>query len=234
MAQTLADRRRAGTETFGLTLHVTCGSMRTAELGGLNGRWLSTPLGTAFRDLQRVASTRASNTVIFSKAAAGYCGPDGQTAALPETSAHRLVKSPATPASMATPLALPGRAAWAAILARTPCIMGRWIEPVGLEWIAELRPVTVLTVGLHPFEATQSDVADLLNRVVQTVQDIVHGRGGLGDAAIIDEKGASVLAFFETPPDAQMPIPMIRSGACCAPLRSWSGLGRWGSRQQSG
>jgi class 3 adenylate cyclase len=38
LTQILADRRRAGAGTFDLNLHVTCGSMRTAELGGLNGR----------------------------------------------------------------------------------------------------------------------------------------------------------------------------------------------------
>lgn len=214
LAQTLADRRRAGAGTFDLNLHVTCGSMRTAELGGLNGRWLSTPLGTAFSDLRLVAGTRAPNTIILSEAAAGFCGSDGQVAALPDTKAHRLVKSPVAPASLATPLVLPAQTAWVAILARTPRYVGRWIERVGLEWIAELRPVTVLTVGLHPFEATQADLADHLNRVVQTVQDIVHGRDGSVDAATVDEKGASVLAFFGTPPDAHSDDPL--RGVLCA------------------
>ena len=214
LAQTLADRRQAGAGTFDLNLHVTCGSMRTAELGGLNGCWLSTPLGTAFSDLRLVAGTKAPNSVILSEAAAAFCGTGGQTVPLPDTAARRLVSRPEAPASVATPLLLPGRAAWAAILARTPRYVGRWIERVGLEWIAELRPVTVLTVGLHPFEATQTDLADHLNRVVQTVQDIVHGRDGSVDAAIVDEKGASVLAFFGTPPDAHSDDPL--RGVLCA------------------
>lgn len=214
VAQTLADRRRAGAGTFDLNLHVTCGSMRTVELGGLNGRWLSTPLGTAFSDLRLVAGTKSPNNVILSEKAAGYCGAAGQTDAVPGAAARRLVQSPAPPGATPTPLPMPQPAAWGAILARTPRFVGRWIERVGLEWIADLRPVTVLTVGLHPFEATQTDLAVPLNAVVQTVQDIVHGRDGSVDAAIVDEKGASVLAFFGTPPDAHSDDPL--RGVLCA------------------
>jgi hypothetical protein len=208
LAQRLADSRLAGAGTFDLNLHVTCGSMRTVELGGLNGRWLSTPLGTAFSDLRLVAGTRAPNSVILSQAAAACCGSDVQTAALPGTDARRLLHGPPVPGTTAKPLVLPARSAWGAILARTPRYVGRWIERVGLEWIAELRPVTVLTVGLHPFDVTQTDLAEHLNTVVQTVQDIVHGRDGSVDAAIVDEKGASVLAFFGTPPDAHSDDPL--------------------------
>ena len=107
VAQTLADRRRAGAGTFDLNLHVTCGSMRTVELGGLNGRWLSTPLGTAFSDLRLVAGTKSPNNVILSEKAAGYCGAAGQTDAVPGAAARRLVQSPAPPGATPTPLPMP-------------------------------------------------------------------------------------------------------------------------------
>jgi hypothetical protein len=86
--------------------------------------------------------------------------------------------------------------------------VSRWIERIGLDWIAELRPVTCLAIALHDFDETVPDAVGRLGAIVRVIQEVVHSHDGSVDSVVVDDKGASVLAFFGTPPDAHSDDPV--------------------------
>jgi len=204
LAQQLAEQRKAGGGHFDLNLHVVTGGLRTIEVGGISGRWLGTHVGPVLRALQDTARTRLPNEVLLSTEAAQLCG--AVTAPLGE--AHHLLERLTTLPLARQGLALPDTTHWGDIIARTPRYVSRWIERVGLEWIAELRPVTALTIALVDFDDTHDNAASRLDAITQAVQEIIHGRDGSIDAVLVDEKGVSLLAFFGTPPDAHSDDPL--------------------------
>ncbi len=207
VARNLVDARLDGQGSFDLNVHVSCGDIRTAELGGANSRWLSASFGSSVTELRRIAATRKPNSVLMTQAAARLCGPDAQTRSLPGKTSHQLISIRDLPACAPTVLAVPDAEAWSSVLSRTPRYVSRWIERVGLEWIAELRPVTVMTLALPQFDETAPDATERLDTIVRTVQEIVHTHDGSAETVLADEKGAAVLAYFGTPPNAHADDP---------------------------
>lgn len=207
-AQDFVDLRKRRISQFDLNQHISCGDIRTVELGGRHDRWLRTSVGSALKELQRIAHLRDPNSIFLTAEAAALC-PDGAVGeALGDHGARRLMKLPRMQMQRKRPLSTPSPEAWEAIMARMPRSASGWIETVGLRWLAELRPVTSVSVALHGFDQSAPRAAERLDAIVRAVQDVVHGRGGYVADVIVDEKGASVLITFGTPPDAHSDDPL--------------------------
>lgn len=207
-AQDFQDLRARRIAQFDLNQHISCGDIRTVELGGRHGRWLRTSVGSALTGLQRIAHLKDPQAVFLTAEAAALCPPDGVGAPLGDHGARRLLKLPRASMQRKNPLRTPPPEAWEAIVARMPRSAAGWIETVGLRWLAELRPVTSVSVTLRGFDQGAPRAPERLDAIVQTVQDVVHGRGGYVADVIVDEKGASVLITFGTPPDAHSDDPL--------------------------
>ncbi|WP_372675123.1 AAA family ATPase [Aquicoccus sp.] len=207
-ANALRDRCCNGGTLFDMNLNVACGELQTVELGGRHNQWLSTSLGSAIRELRGIASCRAPNDVILTRNVARLCPPDALTEEIADGLALRLMHFPYVKPIRAAALPLPSEEAWAAVISRVPRYIASWIETVGLEWLAELRPVTALTIALHDFDQSAEDAGDRLGTIVQTIQEITQGFDGSLANVLVDEKGASLLVTFGTPPDAHSDDPL--------------------------
>ncbi len=204
----LVRSRANGDARFNLNHHVSCGEFQTVELGGRHGRWLSTSVGSALKELERIADIKAPNEVVLTAEAATFCALEAVSAPMGRYGARRLLRPQASRRLGKTSLAVPPPAAWNAALARMPRFAAGWIETVGLKYLAELRPVTSVSVVLHGFDQSAVGGANRLNEVVQSIQDIVHRRDGYVAEVTVDEKGVSVLITFGTPPDAHSDDPL--------------------------
>ena len=230
-AQDFLDLRKRRISQFDLNQHISCGDIRTVELGGRHGRWLRTSVGSALVELQRIAHLKDPSEIFLTAEAAALCPEGGVSAPLGDHGACTLLKLPRARMQRKRPLIIPPPAAWDAIVARMPRSAAGWIETVGLRWLAELRPVTSVSVALPVFDQSAPHAAERLDAIVQTIQDVVHGRGGYVADVIVDEKGASVLITFGTPPDAHSddPLRSVRSA-----LEIIAALGRIGAAASIG
>ena len=77
-------------------------------------------------------------------------------------------------------------------------IKARWQEQT--EWLAELRRMTVVFVGIGGFDYEAADAAERLQRFLQAAQEIIYRyEGSLGKLAV-DDKGTVMLVLFGAPP----------------------------------
>lgn len=207
-ARALVDRCDEDPSHFDLNNYVSCGDIQTVELGGRHGRWLTTSVGSALKELAQIADVKDPNQIFLTAKAAALCPVDTVSTPIDSRGACKLLGViPAIPTDR-TVLAVPTVAAWDATVARMPRFARGWIETVGLKYLAELRPVTSVSVMLHGFDHSARGGASALNSIVQIVQDIVHSRDGYVAEVIIDEKGVSILVTFGTPPDAHLDDPL--------------------------
>lgn len=186
-------------QPISLHLVVAAGTCQLIELGGVNGHWTFTLLGEALDDLRLTARNRAPNKVLLSKNTCTVLGPDVQSIAVE----HGAVILSATvqmehyPTSDDPPL-LPE--AYESLKAYIPQSVAFRLDQERLNWIAELRPVTIVFVQLQNFTPETSDAAECLQRTVEIAMSIVLRDDGLLNQVWIDEKAANLLICFGPPP----------------------------------
>ncbi|MEJ6402922.1 AAA family ATPase [Yoonia sp. 2307UL14-13] len=207
-AHDLVALRAQGETSFDLHHHIACGPFHTVQLGGRHGRWLAASVGQVLTDLARIAEIKAPNTIYLTAQAATHCPTDVVSDPVSDDGARILEGRIADVVMHAAEPAVPGPAAWDATLARVPRFAAGWIETVGSQYLAELRPVTAISVALPGFDQGAIGGAELLDEVVKNIQDIVHGRDGYVAEVTVDEKGVSVMVTFGTPPDAHSDDPL--------------------------
>ncbi len=207
-ARDLASYQANGQAHFELNHHISVGTFQTVELGGRHGRFLTTSMGSALQELGRIADIKEPNDIILTAEAAALCQRAAFSDPIGAFAARKLLICPSVETSERARLATPSPDAWEAIIARMPRFATGWLESVGLEFLAELRPVTAISIDLTDFDQSATDAAARLNEIVQTIQDVVHARDGYVAEVIVDEKGVSVLVTFGTPPDAHSDDPL--------------------------
>ena len=201
-ARSLIDTKDA---FFDLYHQIATGHLQTLELGGRHGRWLTTSIGSALRELEDLSQIKVVNQVVLSRTAAMHFD-NGDIS--PEANAFLLTATFVEAETARTQLAQPSKKAWPAIVARLPRFAAGWVETVGLDFLAELRPVSALSLALPGFDHSGPQGATNLNEIVMLTQDVVHSRDGYVAEVIVDEKGVSVLVTFGTPPDAHSDDPL--------------------------
>ncbi len=207
-ARDLAGYQANGQAHFELNHHISVGTFQMVELGGRHGRVLTTSMGSALQELGRIADIKEPNDIILTADAAALCSRAVFSDPIGAFGARKLLICPTLEKSARTDLAAPSEDAWEAIIARMPRFAAGWLESVGLEFLAELRPVTAISIDLSDFDQAATDAATQLDEIVQTIQDVVHARDGYVAEVIVDEKGVSVLVTFGTPPDAHSDDPL--------------------------
>lgn len=207
-AWTLASLRKNGDTSFDLNQHISCGEIRTVELGGRHGRWLTTSVGSALKELESIADLKEPNEIFLTAGAADVCPAGSVSGPMGDHGACKLLACPPASEVDRTVLDVPPPEAWGAVVARMPRFAAGWIETVGLTFLAELRPVTSVSIVLPGFDQSVLGGAGRLNAVVQCIQDIVHRRDGYVAEVTVDDKGVSVLVTFGTPPDAHSDDPL--------------------------
>src|SRR5207247_723134 len=74
-----------------------------------------------------------------------------------------------------------------------------WMHSVEMEWIAELRRVTVLFMHLEGFDYTADEVVDQLQAAHASLRAAITAHGGNLHQFIVDDKGTVLIAVFGLP-----------------------------------
>ncbi len=77
-----------------------------------------------------------------------------------------------------------------------------WLDQELHSWLATLRPMSVLFVGVHGLDYAQADVVDRLHTFTQSAQRIIEHYQGNLPRLTVDDKGTVLLILFGAPPQA--------------------------------
>ncbi|MBE7550120.1 MAG: tetratricopeptide repeat protein [Anaerolineales bacterium] len=87
------------------------------------------------------------------------------------------------------------------------------------EWLAELRRITVLFVGIGGFDYQAVDVAPRLQKFLQAIQEVVRRFEGSLNKVAVDDKGTVLLILFGAPPFSHEDD-ILRAVACALDLQA--------------
>jgi class 3 adenylate cyclase/tetratricopeptide (TPR) repeat protein len=132
-------------------------------------------------------------------------GP-GETIISPEAAA--VLASPTTPSALPPrPLTAPQitpdmnlRAATTALRGFIPGALRAWIGEELQEWLAELRPMSLLFIGVSGLDYTAPDALERLQAFLTTSQAVIYRYEGSLNKLAVDDKGTVLLAMFGAPP----------------------------------
>ena len=225
----------AGPIALAVKIGIGVGTVYAFRVGGVLERWEYVVAGDPLRQV----------------AEAEHSATPGETILSPETAA--VLASPMTPAGLPPrPLTAPQiapdtnlRAATAALRGFIPGALRAWIGEGLQEWLAELRPMSMLFIGVSGLDYTAPDALDLLQAFLTSVQEVIYRYEGSLNKLAVDDKGTILLAMFGARPLAHADdaaraaqaardlLAMAGSAGCSHGGRRghWPGV-RWPGRQR--
>lgn len=87
------------------------------------------------------------------------------------------------------------------------------------DWLAELRRITVLFIGIGGFDYEAADVAERLQDFLQAIQELVQRFEGSLNKVAVDDKGTVLLILFGAPPFSHEDD-ITRAVACALDLQA--------------
>src|SRR5262249_33911760 len=139
-------------------------------------------------------------------AEAEHTASPGETIISPETAA--VLASSTTPAALQSrpltdPQIAPDMNLRTAATALRGFIRGALRAGIGEglpEWLAELRPMSLLFVGMSGLDYTAPDALERLQTFLTASQEVIYGYEGSLNKLAVDDKGTVLLAMFGAPP----------------------------------
>ena len=180
----------AGPIALAVKIGLGVGIVYAFRVGGVLERWEYVVAGDPLRQV----------------AEAEHRATPGETILSPETAA--VLASPMTPPGLPPrPLTAPQiapdtnlRAATAALRGFIPGALRAWIGEGLQEWLAELRPMSMLFIGVSGLDYTAPDAIDLLQAFLTSVQEVIYRYEGSLNKLAVDDKGTILLAMFGARP----------------------------------
>jgi len=166
---------------FYLRVGVGAGPVLSALVGGVDGRWHTLMGGAAWTDMLEAVSAARPGEVILPPSVKRLLTPAAQSA-LGSTDAE---EPPALSADL--------------LRAGVPRSVQKRLD-AGLQgWLAEFRTVSTVFVNVPGLRYDSTDRLDDLQRVVSTMQAVVHQFGGSVNDLLVDDKGTVLLAAWGIP-----------------------------------
>ncbi|WP_167616848.1 AAA family ATPase [Maribellus sediminis] len=190
--------------SVGLHVVVAAGSFHLAEVSDLENRIFITPLGAALKDLRNTTETRAPGEVLLSENVVRTISDQIQTAPVSDKASilnatveplmTKLNESSDDPDN-------------SILLPYIPVSIQYQLDSERINWIAELRRVTVLYVSLSGFDPARKKAAQSLRKAVKIASKKVYHNEGILGQVWIDEKDANLLIYFGPPPSSHQDNP---------------------------
>ena len=199
-AKQAADSMRSAMEEFGvlessvglvalkLKIGIGAGEIISAHIGGVEDRWEYIIAGDPLRQTAQAERQAKQGEIILSPEAEAVIDPDN----LPPRSAFSLD--------------------WESIqnLGQTEkilrCYIPRpvrtWLDQELHEWLATLRPMSVLFASIKNFDYERPHAIQKLHTFLRGVQQIIYHFQGSLPRITVDDKGTVFLILFGAPPDA--------------------------------
>jgi len=198
----------AGPVALGMKIGIGAGEILAVQVGGVRGRWEYVIAGDPMRQM----------------AQAEYQAGQGEIVLSPEARAI-IALSPVAPRPLPRPdwSRVRDPAAVETVLrAYVPGVVIAWLEERLQDWLAVLRPMSVLFIGVVGIDYAQPDAVDRLHAFLCRAQEIVYRYEGSINKLAVDDKGTVLLVLFGAPPRAHEDDPE-RALRCALDLQAMAG-----------
>lgn len=227
-------RSSVGEVSLTLKVAIGAGEVLAAQVGGVFDRWEYVIAGDPLTQVADAERHAQPGTIMLSARAAAYVGRtdvppgshlvwrrDERTDALPSPT-DLLIRQPALDWSHIPPALQ--ETVEANLRAYVPAAITTRIAAGQDDWLAELRRMTIMFVGVGGIDYNRSDVLDHLQAFVAAAQEIIYRYEGSLNKLSVDDKGTVLLVLFGAPPLAHEDDPH-RALACAQALQAIAAQG---------
>lgn len=177
-----------GPVALGMKIGIGAGEIIAAQVGGQHDRWEYVIAGDPLRQVALAEHHAQRGEIILS--------PEAAALVAPQTVFPRpLVQTDWSAIKNAA-------AVEAALRVYVPGTVMTWLAGGLQEWLAVLRPMSVLFIGVEGIDYTRSDAMGTLHDFLRTLQEIIYRYEGDINKLAVDDKGTIALALFGAPPYA--------------------------------
>jgi len=205
MSEFTALETSAGPVALGMKIGVGAGEILAARVGGVRGRWEYVIAGDPLRQVARSEHQARRGEIVLS--------PEAQAIVVPHPVAPRPRPQPDW-THVQNPAAVE-----AVLRAYVPGVVIAWLEEELQDWLAVLRPMSVLFVGIAGIDYAQSDATERLHTFLRTAQETTQRYEGSTNKLAVDDKGTVLIVLFGAPPRAHEDDPE-RALRCALDLQS--------------
>lgn len=177
-----------GPVALGMKIGIGAGTILTAQVGGVFNRWEYVIAGDPLRQVAEAEHQAERGDIILS--------PEAQAVIFPEA-------LPPTPLRQPDWDTIADREAVETALRRyVPGAITDWLGKELQDWLAVLRPMSVLFIGVGGLDYSQADAIDRLHLFLRSAQEIIYKYEGSINKVAVDDKGTIFIALFGAPPYA--------------------------------
>ncbi len=177
-----------GPVALGMKIGLGAGDVLAAQVGGVNDRWEYVIAGDPLRQVAQAEHQAERGEIVLS--------PEAEAVIVLHNVSPRPLPQPDWDAVQDQ----------ATVEARLrfyiPKVVTSWLEQELHAWLAVLRPMSVLFIGIAGLDYAQSDSVDRLHAFVCAAQEIVQRHEGTINKLAVDDKGTILLVLFGAPPRA--------------------------------
>ncbi|MGH2521715.1 MAG: AAA family ATPase, partial [Anaerolineales bacterium] len=177
-----------GPVALGMKIGIGAGEVVAARVGGVSGRWEYLIAGDPLRQVAQAEHQAGRGEIVLSPEAAALLPPR-------PIPAHPLAQPDW--AQVQNPEAVE-----AVLKVYVPQVVTAWLGKELAEWLAVLRPMSVLFIGIHGIDYAQARAVEQLNNFLRATQESVYRYEGSINKLAVDDKGTIVLVLFGAPPYA--------------------------------
>jgi class 3 adenylate cyclase/tetratricopeptide (TPR) repeat protein len=183
----------AGPLALGMKIGIGAGNIIAAQVGGQHDRWEYVIAGDPLRQVAQAEHQAQRGEIILSPEAAELIAPQD---VLP----HPLLQPDWSTVQNAAQVE-------AALRVYVPGTVMTWLSGGLQDWLAVLRPMSVLFIGVSGIDYTQPDAIATLHEFLRAMQAIIYRYEGDINKLAVDDKGTIALALFGAPPYAHSDDP---------------------------
>ena len=165
---------------------IGAGGLLTSYVGGLYDRWEYIIAGDALRQATQAENEAGQSEIVLS--------PQAQAIITPQT-----LKPRSLPALNWTEVKNPA-AAEKVLTCYVPGAVRNWLDKGLHSWLATLRPMSVLFIGIKGLDYEQPDTPLKLHDFLRQIQEVIYHYWGSLTRLTIDDKGTVLLVLFGAPP----------------------------------
>jgi class 3 adenylate cyclase/tetratricopeptide (TPR) repeat protein len=199
LQRSLHGRRLRDGRTFATRIGISAGHLQLSWVGGTAGRWELVPQGPPLDEVARAEAQSPAGGILVAAPAWDRVARSCRAIVRADGTAELIdVLTPVTSLAAAPrPADVPEER----LRPFVPTPVYHWSPQVGTEWLAEIRPVTVVMTGVSD-PATGSRSLAELQGAVAGFQTVIGHYGG-DSKVVVDSKGITLAAVFGLPPRAQ-------------------------------
>jgi len=205
MSQFATLETSVGPVALGMKIGIGAGETLAAQVGGVGDRWEYVIAGDPLRQVAQAEHQAARGEIVLSPEAKAVVSPQP----LPSRPLPRLdwsrVQNPA--------------AVEAVLRAYVPHVVTAWLGEELREWLAVLRPMSVLFIGVSGVDYALTDAVPRLHTFLRAAQEVIQRYEGSINKLAVDDKGTIFIVLFGAPPRAHEDDPQ-RALRCALELQA--------------